>query len=156
MRDNYTRCLEALWARVGDAELEKPNKRGARRLGISLKTLAAWRGGNQRDCDLNALNKGEASAILHIWFWRGVWADVLPTGVDHVAFCTAVGLGPCKAIAALQFILRVRPDSEMSARVVRAAEREDASGTVTRLCAYHRRHRLKDADAIEAEAKRMT
>jgi len=122
MRDNFDRCLNLLWIRLGDAPLEKPQAIGAKRLGVSRKTLASWRGTTQSKIDLNALQKGEAAAILHVWFWRAVHGDELPAGVDFAVFVKSIEDGPKAAITALQFAIGVHPTGEMIARDLRKIE----------------------------------
>lgn len=158
MRDNFERSLALLWARTGDAVHPGKRKGQDSKYGLTRKTLAAWRATTQADVDMEELQKGEAGAILHVWFWRGVWADELPAGLDHAVFCHAVsvGVGPKRAISALQFALRVRPDGEMTARVIRAAERCDIAETMKDF--QHSMSIRMGGDAsrqVEAEALRL-
>lgn len=133
MRGHFHSCLERLWARLGDSELAEPHKQGAIRLGVSRKTLAAWRGTTQSRVDLNAMQKGEAAAILHVWYWRGVDGDELPEGLDQAVFELAVAEGPKVAITELQFALGVHPTGDLSARDLRKLESMPAESVLLKL-----------------------
>ena len=139
MRGNFHTCLERLWARLGDSELPEPHKQGAKRLGVSRKTLAAWRGTTQSRVDLNALHKGEAAAILHVWYWRAVSGDELPEGVDQAVFELAVAEGPKVAIAELQFTNGVHPTGELIARDLRKIASIPAADILAKLSQRHAR-----------------
>lgn len=134
MLGNFYPCLSLMWARLGDSPLEHPNKNGAVRLGIKRKTLASWRGTTQTNVNLNELERGEAAAILHIWFWRAVSADELALGLDYAVFCHAVDDGPREAITTLQALLGDRkPSGEMSGALVLAASNQDVDKLIRSL-----------------------
>lgn len=137
MRGNFDCCLTLLWSRLGDAELEDPHQPKATRLGISRKTLAAWKGTTQSRVDLNAMQKGEASAILHVWFWRAVHGDDLPQGLDRAMFEKAVAEGPKAAITALQATIGVHPTGELIPRDLRKIEALCAADIIEKIGGSH-------------------
>lgn len=124
MRGNFDACLTLLWEAK---PISLGGKRGQTRLGLTRKTIASWRGARRAtSIDLETLKKGEAAAILHAWFWRGVRGDELPKGLDYALFDAAVYGGPIAAVMHLQHGLGLSgPWSEqMEGRILRAIERK--------------------------------
>ena len=151
MRGNFQVCLALLW------ENEQPQlgkKRGETRFGISRKTLASWRGAKPTQTDLGDLEKGEASAILYAWFWRGIRGDDLPKGVDYALFDHAAYSGVTDAVVDLQTVLRVvKPDGDVGGVTLAAIRDQDPRVVISALSRL--KSNQEHAAKVEKEALAM-
>ena len=109
---------------------------GATNMGITRKTLAAWRGVSVNSLPksaVKALTVGEAGTIYRARYWTPIYADDLPAGLDYAVFDYAVNSGPVTAARALQSVLGVTVDGRIGPETVTAAKL-DPAGTINRLC----------------------
>lgn len=107
---------------------------GATNLGITQKTLSAWRGYGVSKAEVRALGKPEAGQIYRKQYWDTVRADALPAGVDLVVFDFAVNSGPARAAKALQRALGVDPDGVVGTVTLDALTGKDPRQLVTAIC----------------------
>lgn len=77
---------------------------GATNLGITLKTLSAWRGRPVSKAEVRALSQAEAENIYRAWYWNKIDGDLLPAGPDAALFDVAVNSGVGRAKAWLPLI----------------------------------------------------
>lgn len=90
---------------------KKADPGGPTNLGITLKTLRAWRNDKTLGiADVQALTKDEAIEIYRAQYWNPIRGDELPLGVDWAVFDFAVNSGPGRAVRELQELLRVKQD----------------------------------------------
>lgn len=94
---------------------------GATNLGITLRTLAAWRGGEVSKADVRALTRAEAAAIYRARYWTPLRCDELPPGVDLMVFDFGVNAGPARSARTLQNALRVPADGIIGPQTLLAA-----------------------------------
>lgn len=83
---------------------------GATNMGITHKTLAAWRGKPVTKADVKNLTKAEALAIYEAQYWNALGADKLPTGLDYAVADYGISSGPARAVKDLQRVLGVPAD----------------------------------------------
>lgn len=89
---------------------KKADPGGPTKYGITIATLAAWRGGRVTIDDVRNLTRDEARRIYKAQYWDAVRGDRLPAGLDYAVFDFGVNSGPGKAIRVLQDLLRVKAD----------------------------------------------
>ena len=115
---------------------------GATNMGITRKTLSAWRGEPVSREDVMMLEKTEAARIYREKFWIAIEGDDLPDGLDLVLFDDAVLSGPRTAIRDLQSALHARVDGVMGSET-RAAIAARPVADVIALLQAERLARLK-------------
>lgn len=107
---------------------------GATNLGITHKTLAAWRGKPVTKQDVRNLTRDEALQIYKAQYWDAVRGDQLPAGLDYAVFDYAVNSGPARAVKDLQRVLGVGVDGIVGAQTLAAANARSASDLINALC----------------------
>jgi lysozyme family protein len=94
-------------------------------LGITQKTLAAWRGEPVTADDVRALTREEACEIYRANYWNAMKCDELPRGIDLMVFDFGVNAGPATSVKMLQRAVGSKPDGavgDFTLRAVRATE----------------------------------
>lgn len=106
--------LKAVLAQEGGYVDNPLDPGGATNLGITRKTLAAWRKITPWTAldksEVKALRVTEAAEIYKALYWDRCEGDALPAGLDLMLFDFAVNSGPDRAIRSLQGLLKVRAD----------------------------------------------
>ncbi len=120
MRDNFEPCLQVVLKHEGGYVDHPKDPGGATNLGITLKTLQAWRQGPVSKLNVRDLTVVEASRIYRAWYWQAVQGDVLPPGVDLMVFDLAVNSGPPRARRYLQLAVGVPDDGVIGPRTLDA------------------------------------
>jgi lysozyme family protein len=123
MRGNLENCVKLTFGDEGGYVNNPNDPGGPTKYGITLKTLAAYRRQSVTAGDVKALSLAEAAAILDSQYWRKVWGDELPRGVDYAMFDFAVNSGPAQAVKIAQRICGVDRDGSMGAITLAAIER---------------------------------
>ncbi|HEX2136967.1 MAG TPA: glycosyl hydrolase 108 family protein [Microvirga sp.] len=106
---------------------------GPTKFGITVATLARWRGRAVGADDVRALGEAEAAAIYRRLYWDAVSADELPDGVDLALFDFAVNAGPTRAARTLQAALGCAVDGAVGPLTVAAARAAPAPATIRAL-----------------------
>lgn len=114
---------------------------GATNMGITHRTLAAWRkvGAVSKD-EVRALGRAEAIQIYETQYWRTSGADRLPVGVDYAVFDYAVNSGPQRAVKDLQRVLGVAADGIVGLRTLEAAKEVSPEEIIKALCKRRREY----------------
>ena len=113
---NLAPCLDFVFEREG-GYVDSPHDPGeATNMGITLETLAQWRGKSVTKSDIAELSRGEAADIYAARFWQPVRGDQLPAELDLVAFDAAVMSGPSRGVVFLQGALGVKPTAASARR----------------------------------------
>lgn len=100
---------------------------GATNMGITHRTLAAWRKvPSVTKQQVRELTRQEALAIYEAQYWRTSGADRLPEGLDYAVFDYAVNSGPARAVKDLQRVVGVTADGIMGAQTLAAVDRYGA------------------------------
>jgi hypothetical protein len=102
--------------------VDNPNDPGGpTNMGITLKTLEAWRGGTVTADDVRVLTRQEAGAIYKANYWDAMRCSSLPKGVDLMVFDCGVNAGPRRSILILQGAVGVPADGIMGPVTLAAA-----------------------------------
>lgn len=107
---------------------------GATNLGITHRTLAAWRGKPVTKQDVRNLTRAEALEIYEAQYWRTSGADRLPVGIDYAVFDYAVNSGPARAVKDLQRVLGVGVDGIVGAQTLAAVSARQSADLIRGLC----------------------
>jgi len=110
---NWQACLMAILNEEGGFADNPGDPGGATNMGITRKTLSAWRGEPVSREDVMMLERDEAQRIYREKFWMAIDGDDLPDGLDLVLFDDGVLSGPRMAIRDLQNAVQVTPDGHM-------------------------------------------
>jgi lysozyme family protein len=135
MPDEATRflaCLGEVLRHEGGYADHPKDPGGATNLGITIKTLADWRGVSPwwsiGKAAVKALTRDEAGSIYRKRYWDTIEGDSLPAGLDLAVFDFAVNSGPGRAIKALQRELRVTADGNLGPVTIEALNARIAAG----------------------------
>jgi len=111
---------------------------GPTNLGITQKTLAAYRGISPSwkitAADVKSLTKAEAEAIYNRNYWSVIHGDDLPAGIDYCVFDYAVNSGPSRAVKALQAALSLTQDGIVGPITLAAADEANAARVISAIC----------------------
>lgn len=109
---------------------------GATNMGITHRTLAAWRKvPSVSKQAVKDLTRQEALDIYEAQYWRTSGADRLPEGLDYAVFDYAVNSGPARAVKDLQRVVGVAADGIVGAQTLAAVERYGAVRAIEGLTA---------------------
>ena len=142
-KSNFAACLKIVLAHEGGFADHPADPGGATNRGITLRTLAEWRGVSpwwalDKDA-VRALGLGETREIYRARYWDAVAGDELPKGLDLAVFDFAVNSGPARAVRTLQALLGVAEDGVVGPVTLGAvAERAGKGGganLIRELCA---------------------
>lgn len=100
-------CLERMIVREGGYVNHPADKGGPTKYGITLKTLAVWRGKVVTAADVKAMTEEEAKDIYRENYYRKPGINRLPRLIQEQVFDIAVNSGPQKAVMLLQEALNV-------------------------------------------------
>lgn len=107
MRENLDDALELMFGHEGGYVNRSTDRGGPTRFGITHRTLAAHRGVAAVTAgDVQRLTIDEAEDIYRKSYWGPSGGDVLPSGLDYMAFDFGVNSGPQTAVKKLQEVLR--------------------------------------------------
>lgn len=110
MKDNFLRVMPWVFEEEGGYVDHPKDPGGATNLGITHRTLGAWRGKAVTKQDVKNLKKPEAQDIYKSEYWNPIRGDQLPSGLDYAVFDFAINSGPSRAVRELQKILGVAQD----------------------------------------------
>ena len=119
----FGHCLDIVLRHEGGFVDHPQDPGGATNLGITLKTLSAWRKAQCTADDVRNLTREEAQEIYRANYWNALNCDSLPPGVDLVAFDFGVNAGVGRAARLLQEVVHVEQDGEVGAITVGAVQR---------------------------------
>lgn len=112
----------------------KADPGGATNLGITHKTLAAWRGKPVTKQDVRNLTKKEALDIYEAQYWKAVGADKLPEGLDYAVADYGINSGPARAVKDLQRVLGVSADGVIGVQTLAALKGRSTVRLIEDLC----------------------
>jgi lysozyme family protein len=133
MRDNFDQALAHIFREEGGLADDGNDPGGLTHFGITLPTLATYRGGDVRRADLLALTREEAGAIYRRLYWDQIRGDDLPSGLDLFLFDFAVNSGPRRAIKMIQSLVGTDVDGVIGPKTLAAIERHDSAETIHEL-----------------------
>lgn len=100
--------------------------------GITLATLASWRGKAVTEADVRALSLSETAAIYKALYWDKLRCGALSN--EAVATCVVdagVNTGPAQATKVLQATLGVLVDGQLGPKTIEAANGASVAAVVT-------------------------
>ncbi|MEV8465287.1 glycosyl hydrolase 108 family protein [Fluviibacterium sp. DFM31] len=118
----FGKCLEIIFMHEGGYSDHPKDPGGATNMGITHKTLAAWRGQPVTRDDVRNLTREEAGEIYRANYWNALSCDSLPAGVDLVAFDFGVNAGVRRSAKLLQKLVHVEQDGQIGPITVGAAQ----------------------------------
>lgn len=98
---------------------------GATNMGITRKTLEAWRGESVTVMDVRELSRDESGSIYRTRYWDAIHGDQLPAGVALFVFDAAVNHGPKQAARFLQRAAGAKDDGWIGPATLEAVGRAD-------------------------------
>jgi lysozyme family protein len=125
MKTNLENCIKLTFGAEGGYVNHPRDPGGPTKYGITQATLANYRHTHVTASDVQHLGLSEASAILDVQYWRKVWGDDLPKGIDYALFDYAVNSGPGQAVKAAQAITGMDRDGIMGAFTLNAIKATD-------------------------------
>lgn len=134
MKANFERAIEMLFESEGGYVDDPVDKGGPTNYGITLPTLAAYRGRLVTKADILALTKEEAAVIYRDLYWAKIQGDDLPSGIDYAVFDAAVHSGPRQAARWLQDALGVIIDGTIGSQTLAASNAVQAGGLIYAFC----------------------
>jgi lysozyme family protein len=133
----FERAMELVFRLEGGFVNDPRDAGGATNLGITQRTLAAWRRQDVTVEDVRKLSREEARAIYRANYWNGIRGDDLPAGVDAMVMQAAVLAGRRQAGIWLQRTLGVAEDGAIGPVTLDAARKKfDAPRLISRFAAY--------------------
>lgn len=103
--------------------------------GITMATLQAYRRRPTTIADVKALTLTEANAIYEKSYWKPIWGDQLPAGLDYAVFDFGINSGPARAVKTLQGLLPgIAIDGLMGPKTLAAIQAFDVADLIKRLC----------------------
>ena len=129
-KGNFHNCLAVILRHEGGYVNHPADPGGATKYGITRRTLRRWRGKPVSVTDVRRLTKREAGEIYHAWYWRPIWGDDLPAGVDLAVFDYAVNSGWKRAVKALQRVVGTRVDGFVGPKTLAAIRRHGVARTI--------------------------
>jgi lysozyme family protein len=103
--------------------------------GITIATLRAYRQRPVSIDDVKRLSLDEANKIYEQNYWRPIWGDKLPAGLDYALFDFGINSGPSRAVKTLQGLLPgVAIDGVMGVKTLTGIEAADTAVLIKRLC----------------------
>jgi len=133
-KGNFHKCLTVILRHEGGFVNHPADPGGATKYGITRRTLRRWRGRPVSVTDVRRLTKREAGEIYHAWYWRPIWGDDLPAGVDLAVFDYAVNSGFKRAVKALQKVVAAKADGYVGPKTLAAVRRTGAEAVIRALC----------------------
>ncbi|HVX82316.1 MAG TPA: glycosyl hydrolase 108 family protein [Devosiaceae bacterium] len=138
----FAACLPEILRQEGGFANNPVDPGGATNMGITRKTLAAWRKISPwwalPVTEVRSLGRDEAGAIYKALYWDRCNADALPAGLDLALFDFAVHSGPERAVKALQSEVGARADGFVGPLTLEAVRARIAiagvAGLITALC----------------------
>lgn len=134
MRKNFDYSLKSALQHEGGYVDHPRDPGGATNLGVTIKTLSAWRGRPVSKNEVKKLTLEEAGQIYRRQYWDTVAGDDLPAGVDYAVFDFSVNSGPSRAARTLQAVVGVTADGIIGAQTLAAVRRMSPVTVVEKIC----------------------
>ncbi len=123
MRETLTTALDLMFGHEGGYVNNPKDPGGATKYGITHRTLAAHRGvSSVTPTQVKALTKEEAAKVYRRSYWVQSGGDLLPVGIDFMAFDYGVNSGPAQAVKSLQRVVGVTADGIVGGQTVAAVK----------------------------------
>lgn len=137
MKKNFRAALRLVLMHEGGYVDHPLDPGGATNMGITRRTLAAWRGISPwwklAKTEVRALTRREAGRIYRARYWDGVAGDSLPSGVDYAIFDYAVNSGVRRAARELQRAVGAAADGVVGPDTLRSVSDHKPEDIVRRV-----------------------
>ncbi len=132
MKDTFQLIIEDLLNIEGGFanRSRKADPGGPTNLGVTQRTLSAWRGRAVSVEEVKRLSREEAVEIYRAQYWDAVKGDQLLRGLDYAVFDCAVNSGPARAVKILQKILKVKVDGVLGVLTLAAVKAHSATALI--------------------------
>lgn len=134
MDSQFSNCLRVTLAYEGGWSDHPDDNGGATMRGITIKRYRAYKGRTVTKDELRNISMVEVEDIYRTGYWRPVWGDKLPKGLDLVVFDYAVNSGPSKAVRDLQRVVGVPADGVMGVFTLEAIRKRGVIDLIHALC----------------------
>lgn len=134
MKDNFLKVMPWVFEEEGGYIDHPKDPGGATNLGITHKTLSAWRGRPVTKQDVKNLTKQEAQNIYKSEYWNQVRGDKLPSGLDYATLDFGINSGPARGVKELQKIVGVTPDGIVGAQTIAAIQKFSIAKLIDLYC----------------------
>lgn len=134
MKLNFPTCLNETLVYEGDWSDHKQDPGGATMKGITIGRFREFKGRQVTKAELRAISDADLRAIYKTGYWDEVAGDLLPSGLDHVAFDGAVNSGPQRGAKWLQKGLGIAADGKIGKATLAAARASDPVAVISRAC----------------------
>lgn len=123
----FHKCMEIILRHEGGYVDHPDDPGGATNMGITHKTLAAWRKVDKCSREeVRTLQVDEAKEIYRAHYWNALNCDLLPAGVDLVVFDMGVNAGVGRSSRMLQEVVAVEQDGQVGPITVGAVNQVDS------------------------------
>lgn len=134
MKENFKNIMPYIFSEEGGYADDPRDPGGATNMGITIKTLSAWKGHPVSKLDVEKLSQADATKIYQQQFWNKIDGDKLPSGVDYAVFDFAVNSGPGRAAKMLQGIVNQPEDAVIGAKTIAAISEHPPEVIINALC----------------------
>lgn len=139
MQGNLKKAVEFVERDEGGFTNHPHDKGGPTKYGITLETLASFKGRSTNIKDVMAITRELARAIYKRKYWDPMRCDELPPGLDYAVFDGAILHGVYGATTMLQTALGVKVDGKLGPKTLEAAMVAKADATIKAFQALRRR-----------------
>ena len=129
----FKSCMSVVLREEGGFVDNPADPGGATNMGITLRTLSAWRHASASVEDVRDLSVDEAERIYRANYWNAMRCDSLPAGVDLMVFDFGVNAGPEESICSLQRAAGVPADGRLGPETLAAVSRMNPADLTSRL-----------------------
>ena len=136
MNDNTKQVLKWLGASEGGYVNHPDDPGGPTNMGVTQRTYNAWRRstGHSGHKSVKHITRDEADNIFVYQYFRPIWFDKLPSGLDYAMADFSVNSGPKRAVKFLQRILKVKVDGIMGLHTLAAINDHKVDELIVTLC----------------------
>lgn len=135
MKNTFLKVMPWVFEEEGGYVDHPKDPGGATNLGITHRTLSAWRGRPVTKQDVKNLTRQEAQNIYKSEYWDQVRGDRLPAGLDYSLFDYGINSGPSRSARELQTIVGVTPDGIIGSQTIEAIKKFDLKTLINKFAA---------------------
>lgn len=135
MKGNYPHCLAKVLVHEGGWADHPKDPGGATMKGVTIGTFRAFKDRDVTKAELRAISDADIATIYKQGYWDKVSGDLLPSGVDYVAFDPAVNSGPSRGAKWLQKAAGVAQDGKIGKGTLAAVRASDPVALIKQACA---------------------
>ena len=128
MLGNFDKCLDMALKHEGGYVNHPNDPGGETNLGISKRSYPRE--------DIKGMTRKRAGEIYKRDYWDAVSGDLLPSGIDYVAFDAAINSGVSRGAKWMQRAVGVTQDGRIGPETIKACFECDAINVINRACTY--------------------